>query len=178
MDSLSQQEKRHNRLLHILQYTNVACSVAILCALLFSHYWGFAILMILHYIFFGFVGLAHLLAAAQCYRLSYFFLCITCPHGLLPFTRAWYYLTRSQLLAFQSDKKGTNDTSVLRLAVRVNPADLLTARNRAFFYLHMTAIFYDRGNLEIAQYYYDIALCIARCGDTPPRRGMVVTFDS
>lgn len=96
-----------------------------------------ALLFIIWYFLFGFIGLANSCSRAKKIGLSNFFLAITCPYLLLPFRKCFYYWIKSQNLFTTSPH---NAAKAYVLAKKVNTHALYTPGNKAAFTLYTAAL--------------------------------------
>lgn len=105
------------------------------------------ILLLLWYLLFGFVTLGHTMLLKDKLKISDFFLTITLPYLLLPYRKAYYYLSKSMLTL----QKHGNTQKALEYAQRVKIKSFDTDNEKSFFYSYLCSLYMDNGNYEKAK---------------------------
>lgn len=105
------------------------------------------IILLLWYLLYGFVTLGHTYLLKEKLGLAQFFLTITLPYLLLPYRRAYYYLSMSMLTL-----QKTGDTEkALKPAQRVKAKHFDSDNEKSFFYSFLCSLYMDNGDYQHAK---------------------------
>lgn len=110
-------------------------------------FWGAAVLYIVWYALYGFVGLSFFFSTARKIALSNILLNVTFYPTLLPFRRSFYFWTKSVNTIL---KDSTDTEKAYHLAKKVNIDELCTDNNKAFFLSYLASLYNDLGDKEKA----------------------------
>ena len=138
----------------ITEYAGIV--IILLCVILIflRFYWVAAIVYVLWYILFGFVGLAFYFSSRRKIALSNLFIRITVHPTLLPFGKSFYFWTKSVNLIL---KDSTNIKKAYSLAEKVNIDNLYIDNNKAMFCSYLASLYNDLGEKTLAEKYIQIA---------------------
>ena len=127
-----------------------------LCVILIClrYYWSAAIIYVIWYLLYGFVGLAFFFSTARKFFLSNLLLRIAFYPTLVPFRKSFYFWTKSVNKILRDS---TDIERAYSLAEKVNIDNLYTDNNKAMFYSYLASLHLDLGNRPLAIKYIDIA---------------------
>ena len=140
--------------------TEYAAIIPLCLFLVFAYYrvwWVSAVLYLVWYFLYGFVGLAYAVNTKRMLKLSNFFLAITAPYILLPFRKAFYYWTKAVNVTQKSPDNIEATKKAFELSQKVNVDSLYTDKNKAVFLLFRAALYLDLNDKEAARKYLDKA---------------------
>jgi len=120
-----------------------------LCVILLflRFFWVAAIIYILWYALYGFVGLSFFFSTARKIALSNLLLRVTLYPTLLPFRKSFYFWTKSVNVIL---KNPADTETAYSLAKKVNVDALCTDNNKAFFLSYLASLYNDLGDKENA----------------------------
>lgn len=105
------------------------------------------IILLVWYCLFGFVTLGHTMLLKDKWKLSALFLTITVPHFLLPYRKAYYYLSKSMLTL----QKSGDVRKALEYAQKVKTKSFDTDNEKSFFYSFLCSLYMDQGDYKNAK---------------------------
>ncbi|MBU5451342.1 hypothetical protein [Acetivibrio sp. MSJd-27] len=104
-------------------------------------------ILFIWYILFGFVTLGHTMLLKDKLGLSNLFLTATLPYFLLPYRKAYYYLSKSMLTL----QKFGDTRKALEYAQKVKMKNFDTDNEKSFFYSYLCSLHMDSGDYKKAK---------------------------
>lgn len=132
----------------ITEYLGQILMLLCIVLLFLQLFWGAAVLYIVWYALYGFVGLSFFFSASRKITLSNILLSVTFYPTLLPFRKAFYFWTKSVNTIL---KDATNTEKAYSLAKKVDIDKLYTDHNKAFFLSYLASLYTDLGDKEKAR---------------------------
>lgn len=140
--------------LKVYQYSNLLLTVAILLLVIKKIYVPSAIAFAGWYLLFSPSSFSAVAKFLHFERLGYFFIYITFPYTLLPFSKAWYLFEKSYyILRFKKDP-----ALALKYATLVNPENLIVDNSKCFYYGCLASLYHELDDIDMARKYYDLAV--------------------
>lgn len=154
MKKIASSEQRNKTiLLRIHQYSNLILLLLLIILLIRELYLPFGIIAFFYYFLFGFSVVIQIFMIMNAKYIAYFFTILSCPYFMLPFIKAWHYLSRSILVV----ALWNNHKAALEYAKKINVENLITDKNKFFYHGLMASIYTDLNDIEQARLYLDLA---------------------